>query len=107
MITSCLDFAASIPPASPRQDITVAFGAKPPSNIVQNPYLEQMANQAVTPLLHICLSYGQTGVVDETYIRLLAFMSCCRHKQEESSSFVDWLSHTERGFTSMMGICIM
>ena len=31
MITSCFCLAASIPPLSPRHDITVAFGASPPS----------------------------------------------------------------------------
>ena len=45
--------------------------AQPPKNIVQNTYLESMAEHSCKPLLDICIRYGQTGTVDETYIQNL------------------------------------
>ena len=41
MITSWCWRAASIPPPSPRQDITVAFGAKPPSSVSSQPIIRR------------------------------------------------------------------
>ena len=38
-MTSCFCFAASIPPFSPRHDITVALGASPPSRISSQPMI--------------------------------------------------------------------
>jgi uncharacterized protein len=42
--------------------------ARPPRNIVRNPYLEEMAQKSSTALVEVCLRFGQTGVVDEEYI---------------------------------------
>lgn len=39
MIASCPMFAAAIPPSSPRQDMTVAEGARPPSRISSHPMI--------------------------------------------------------------------
>lgn len=47
----------------------------PPPDRVRNTYLEQMAavsSAAGSPLVEVCLRYGRTGQVDETYIRDLA-----------------------------------
>ena len=46
--------------------------AQPPKHIVQNTYLESMAEHSCQPLLDICIRYGQTGTVDETYIQSLS-----------------------------------
>lgn len=45
--------------------------ACPPANIVRNAYLEKMGEQAAGPLVAVCLRFGQTGEVDEEYIRSL------------------------------------
>ncbi len=39
MITLWPCFAAAMPPLMPRQDMTVALGAKPPSNISSQPMI--------------------------------------------------------------------
>jgi uncharacterized protein len=44
----------------------------PPHDIVRNAYLEQMAEQSALELVEVCIRYGQTGVVDEEYIRDMA-----------------------------------
>lgn len=45
--------------------------AKPPNEIVKNPYLEQQAEAASEALVEVCLRYGKTGEVDEEYIKKL------------------------------------
>ena len=37
--------------------------ARPPSEIVRNPYLEAEAERRVAPLIAVCLAYGKTGKV--------------------------------------------
>jgi uncharacterized protein len=47
--------------------------ARPPPEIVQNPYLERMAETVASKeLVEVCLRYGKEGIVDEGYIRELA-----------------------------------
>jgi len=46
--------------------------ARPPANIVRNSYLETAALESSRELMNICLQYGQTGVVDEEYIKSLS-----------------------------------
>ena len=45
--------------------------AKPPSDIVRNPYLEREAESLSRELVEVCLRYGKTGKVDEEYIMKL------------------------------------
>ena len=45
--------------------------ACPPKHLVHNSYLEAQAEEGVAPLIEICVRFGQTGVVDEDYIRSL------------------------------------
>ncbi len=45
--------------------------AKPPKEIVRNPYLELQAKSTSKALVEVCLRYGKTGQVDEEYIRQL------------------------------------
>ncbi|EJK48905.1 hypothetical protein THAOC_32262 [Thalassiosira oceanica] len=45
--------------------------ARPPREIVRNPYLEQMADSSAQPLVEVCLRFGRTGKVDESYIMSL------------------------------------
>lgn len=45
--------------------------ARPPPDIVRNPYLETQANHAVAPLMEVCIQYGKTGVVDEEFFKSL------------------------------------
>jgi uncharacterized protein len=46
--------------------------AQPPPDHVRNEYLEQMAAVTTAPLVEVCLRYGRTGRVDETYLHDLA-----------------------------------
>ncbi|CAB9513633.1 Probable iron/ascorbate oxidoreductase DDB_G0283291 [Seminavis robusta] len=47
--------------------------ARPPPNVVRNSYLEKRALASSKELVEVCLRYGRTGVVDEAYIRSLAY----------------------------------
>eukprot|EP00571_Detonula_confervacea_P004903 CAMPEP_0172320084 /NCGR_PEP_ID=MMETSP1058-20130122/39572_1 /TAXON_ID=83371 /ORGANISM="Detonula confervacea, Strain CCMP 353" /LENGTH=301 /DNA_ID=CAMNT_0013035273 /DNA_START=193 /DNA_END=1098 /DNA_ORIENTATION=+ len=42
--------------------------ARPPNQIVQNKYLEEMAKESSKELVEVCLRFGETGVVDEQYM---------------------------------------
>ena len=46
--------------------------ARPPREIVRNPYLERMAESSAQPLVEVCLRFGRTGMVDESYIMSLS-----------------------------------
>lgn len=46
--------------------------ARPPKDIVRNPYLERMAEESSQVLVEVCLRFGKTGQVDEDYIQHLA-----------------------------------
>mmetsp|Transcript_28268 Transcript_28268/g.32933 ORF Transcript_28268/g.32933 Transcript_28268/m.32933 type:complete len:294 (-) Transcript_28268:27-908(-) len=46
--------------------------ARPPRDIVRNPYLEDQAeSKSSKELIEVCLRYGKTGEVDEEYIKSL------------------------------------
>ena len=45
--------------------------ARPPKHLVQNNYLESQAETGVAPLVEVCVRFGQTGMVDEDYLRSL------------------------------------
>jgi uncharacterized protein len=49
--------------------------SRPPPDIVRNPYLQRMALLSSRELVEVCLRYGRTGVVDETYIQSLVVFS--------------------------------
>lgn len=42
--------------------------ARPPEEIVRNPYLERQAETSSRALVEVCLRFGKTGKVDEEYI---------------------------------------
>lgn len=42
--------------------------ARPPKEIVCNPYLEHQAESSSKHLVEVCVRYGKTGIVDEEYI---------------------------------------
>jgi uncharacterized protein len=46
--------------------------AHPPRRGIQNSYLESQLYNSSKELIEVCLRYGQTGVVDEEYIKSLA-----------------------------------
>ena len=48
--------------------------ACPPKRMVQNAYLEKQAEASSEALLEVCLRYGRTGVIDESYLQRLARM---------------------------------
>src|SRR5438067_11603561 len=59
MTTSCPCFAAAIPPAVPRHDITVAFGASPPSRISSQPTSRRpfaFRNRSIRRMNQLCSS---------------------------------------------------
>jgi uncharacterized protein len=43
--------------------------ARPPPEIVRNRYLEEMGEECSKELVEVCLRFGQTGKVDEEYIK--------------------------------------
>lgn len=45
--------------------------ARPPARIVRNEYLEAQAAESAAPLVEVCLRFGATGKVDETYFKEL------------------------------------
>ena len=49
--------------------------AKPPKEIVQNPYLERAAESSSKDLVEVCLRFGKLGRVDEDHIINLMNMS--------------------------------
>lgn len=46
--------------------------ARPPKNLVQNPYLERMAEESSEELIELCIRFGKTGTVDEEFIEEIA-----------------------------------
>jgi hypothetical protein len=46
--------------------------ARPPKEIVRNPYLEQAAEESSVALVELLLRFGRSGQVDEEYIEELA-----------------------------------
>jgi uncharacterized protein len=46
--------------------------ARPPKGIVNNEYLEAMAEESAKELIEVCIRFGKTGVVDEDHIQDLS-----------------------------------